>query len=465
MRLFNTLTRQVEQVRPLEDRVVKMYACGPTVYRPISIGNMRTFLLSDLIRRALEFEGYQVVQVVNVTDVGHMVDESSADAVDKMELATADEGLSPTEIAEKYTRIFLEDTGAIGILPAHRYPKATEHIREMVELTERLIERGHAYALDDGTVYYDVGSFPAYGKLSRNTLDKLEPGHRDLETDARKRHHADFSLWKRASPGRLMKWDSPWGQGFPGWHIECSAMSMKYLGDRFDIHTGGMDLVFPHHEDEIAQSEGATGHEVISVWVHGGMLLAEGQKMAKSAGNVWTIGDVAARGHDPLAFRLLCFQTRYRSVLDFRWDALHTADRTLSRWRKRMLDWSGAERDGLSPEGKEFDRRFRDAVADDLDLPEALVVLNEALHSPLPDGDKYALLASWDRVLGLDVERLAREGFEVPDDVRALVEERDAARGARDFARSDHIRSRLIEMGWEVMDSAEGTRVRPLSGH
>ena len=464
VRLFNTLTRRVEEIRPLEEGIVRMYTCGPTVYRPVHIGNLRTFLLSDLVRRALEFEGYEVVQVVNITDVGHMVDEASEEAVDKMEVATADEGLTPAEIAEKYTEIFLGDTAAIGIEPAHRYPKATEHIGEMIEVTERLIDRGHAYALDDGTVYYDVRSFPEYGRLSRNTLDKLEPGHRDLETDPRKRHHADFSLWKAAGPGRLMKWDSPWGEGFPGWHIECSAMSMKYLGDRFDVHTGGMDLVFPHHEDEIAQSDGATGHRVISLWVHGGHLLAEGQKMAKSRGNVWTIGDVAERGLDPLAFRLLCFQTRYRSEMDFRWEALDTADRTLTRWRKRMLDWSGGERDGLSPGGKEYDRRFREAVADDLDLPGALVVLNEAIHSPIPDGDKYALLASWDRVLGLDLERLARRGFEVPDEVQALIEERDQARRDRDFSRSDALRDRLRQQGWEVMDTSEGTRVRPLGG-
>jgi cysteinyl-tRNA synthetase len=464
VRLFNTLTRRVEELQPLEDRQVKMYTCGPTVYRPVHIGNLRTFLLGDLVRRALQFEGYEVVQVVNITDVGHMVDEASRAGVDRMELAMEDEGMSPWEIAEKYTRMFHEDTAAIGILPPQHNPKATDHIREMIDMTRTLVEGEHAYVLEDGTVYFDVRSFPGYGKLSRNTLDKLEPGHRDLERDERKRHPADFSLWKAAGKGRLMKWDSPWGPGFPGWHIECSAMSVKYLGDRFDIHTGGMDLVFPHHEDEIAQSESATGRQVISLWVHGGHLLAEGQKMAKSTGNVWTIRDVRERGHDPLAFRLLCFQTRYRSLLDFHWDALGTVDRTLTRIRKRMLDWSRAERDGLSPEAKELDRRFRDAVADDLDMPEALKVLNEAVSAQIPDGDKYSLLYTWDDVLGLDLERLAREGFEIPDDVQELVAERDGARREGDFARSDAIRTRLIDLGWEVMDEAQGTRVRPLAG-
>ncbi|MGH2738900.1 MAG: cysteine--tRNA ligase [Actinomycetota bacterium] len=462
MRLYNTLTREVDELHPVDDEHVRMYTCGPTVYRPIHIGNLRTFLLSDLVRRVAEFEGYRVTQVVNFTDVGHMTDESAPDAVDRMELAAEDEGLRPEEIAEKYIRMYLEDTAAIGVKRAHHYPKATEHIPEMLDLTERLIERGHAYALEDGTVYYDVRSFPRYGKLSRNTLDKLEPGHRDLEADPRKRHHADFSLWKAAGMGRLMKWDSPWGEGFPGWHIECSAMSMRYLGERFDIHTGGADLVFPHHEDEIAQSDGATGGQVISTWVHGGLLRSKTQKMAKSTGNIWTIGDAQERGHDPLAFRFLCLQTRYRSEMDFDWEALETADRTLTRIRQRMADWGAAKSTDVSVDAKEWDERFRHAVSDDLDTPAAVRVLNEAVSASLQDEEKYSLLASWDAVLGVDLERLAREGFEVPDDVRRLLDERDEARAQGDFARGDDIRDHLTKMGWEVMDTPEGSRVRPL---
>src|SRR6266545_1373295 len=292
MRLYNTLTKRVEDVVPVEEGRIEIYACGPTVYRYVHVGNLRTFLLTDVLRRALELEGYDVTLVQNITDVGHMIDESSAEAVERMQLATEDEGLDPHQIAEKYTQAFLEDAEAIGIRRADRTPKATDHIPDMIQLTETLVEKGHAYVVD-GTVYYDVRSFPDYGKLSGNTLDKLKPGHRDIETDPRKRHHADFSLWKEAGPGRLMKWDSPWGEGFPGWHIECSAMSMMYLGERFDIHTGGVDLIFPHHEDEIAQSEGAVGHEVISTWVHGGFLRLKEQKMAKSSGNIIRIGDLA----------------------------------------------------------------------------------------------------------------------------------------------------------------------------
>ncbi|GIU99754.1 MAG: cysteine--tRNA ligase [Actinomycetota bacterium] len=460
MRLYNTLTRAVEEVVPLDDRHVRMYTCGPTVYRYAHIGNLRTFLLADLVRRALEFEGYRVTQVVNITDVGHMTDESSTQAVDKMLLAAEDEGLSPQEIAEKYTQAFLEDTAKVGIQPAHVYPKATEHIPEMLELTERLLERGHAYEVG-GNVYFDVQSFPEYGKLSGNTLEQLRAGYRqDLEIDPNKRFHADFALWKKAGPGRLMKWESPWGEGFPGWHIECSAMSMKYLGERFDIHTGGVDLIFPHHEDEIAQSEGATGHQVVSLWVHGGHLRMVGQKMAKSAGNILRITDLEAAGYDPLSFRYLTFQSRYRSEMDFSEEAMRAADHHVKRLRQRVAEW-GPPAESLSEAALALDRRFREAVRDDLNMPQALVVLNEAASSDLPPSEKTALLLSWDRVLGLDLGRTARERWEPPEEVRALIAERDAARAAKDFARADAIRSQLLAMGLEVMDTPAGTRVRP----
>jgi cysteinyl-tRNA synthetase len=461
MRLYDSLTREIREVTPADGRTVKMYSCGPTVYRYIHIGNMRSFMLGDLIRRALRFEGHQVRWVMNITDVGHMTDEVTDSGQDKMELAQADEGLSPAEIAEKYTSAFLEDADLVGIERADAYPRATDHIPEMIAIIERLIEKGHAYEVN-GTVYFDVTTFPDYGKLSGNTLDALRAGHRqEVEVDPNKRHPADFALWKRAGPHRSMKWPSPWGEGFPGWHIECSAMSMKHLGERFDIHTGGNDNRFPHHEDEIAQSDGAVGHPVVSIWVHGGFLQMAGQKMAKSARNIHRVTDLAEQGIDPLAYRLLCFGTRYRSEMDFDWQALEGTNRRLVSLRQRMAEWSSSERDGLSPQAKDLDRRFRKAVADDLDMPDALVVVNEAVSEGVPDADKYGLLSSWDAVLGLDLERLAREGFEVPPDVQGLIADRDAARSAGNFERSDAIRARLIDMGWEVMDTADGTKVRP----
>ena len=461
MRLYDSLTRELHEVVPVDGETVKIYSCGPTVYRYIHIGNMRSFMLGDLIRRALRYEGKQVRWIMNITDVGHMTDEVSDAGRDKMELAEADEGLNAAEIATKYTDAFLEDADLVGIRRADRYPHATEHIPQMIALIETLIEKGHAYEVD-GTVYYDVTTFPGYGKLSGNTLDQLRAGHRqEIAVDPAKRHPEDFALWKKAGSGRALKWPSPWGDGFPGWHIECSAMSMDEFGDRFDIHTGGNDNKFPHHEDEIAQSEGAVGHQVVSIWVHGGFLQMSGQKMAKSAKNIYRVTDLRDQEIDPLAYRLLCFGTQYRSEMDFSWEALEGQNQRLGDLRRRMAEWApGAEK--LGDEAKAFDVRFREALADDLSMPGAIVVLNEVVRSPAVPGDeKYRLLADWDAVLGLDLERQATTHWEPSDEMRAKMAERDAAREAKDFATSDRIRDELTAMGLEVMDTAEGTRVRP----
>jgi cysteinyl-tRNA synthetase len=460
MRLYNTLTRRVEEVAPVEEGHLRIYTCGPTVYRYAHIGNLRTFLLSDVVRRVAEFEGYRVTQVINITDVGHMTDEASDGGRDRMDLAAADEGLPPLEIAAKYTKAFLEDAQAIGITDPHVLPRATDHIAEMLDIIGRLVKNGHAYEVG-GNVYFDVQSFANYGRLSGNTLEQLRAGHRqELEIDPNKRHHADFALWKRAGDARLMKWNSPWGEGFPGWHVECSAMSMRYLGDRFDVHTGGVDLIFPHHEDEIAQSEGAVGHEVVSTWVHGGHLRLREQRMAKSTGNIIRVADLEAAGFDPLSFRYLTFGARYRSEMDFTQDAMRAADAHVKRLRQRMAGWrAGTEIE--SEEARRLDARFRDAVGDDLDMPTALVIVNETASSSIADEEKYALLASWDRVLGLDLERAAKRAWEPPDEVRELVAERDRARASREYERSDQLRERLTEMGLDVMDGPEGTRVRP----
>ena len=462
MRLYDSLTRELHDVSPVDGETVKIYSCGPTVYRYIHIGNMRSFMLGDLIRRALRFEGFRVRWIMNITDVGHMTDEVSDTGRDKMELAEADEGLSAFEIAQKYTDAFLLDSDLVGIERADLYPRATDHIDDMIKVIQTLLEKGHAYEVD-GSVYYDVTTFPGYGKLSGNTLDQLRAGHRqEVAVDPAKRHPEDFALWKKAGLNRALRWPSPWGDGYPGWHIECSAMSMKHLGDRFDIHTGGNDNKFPHHEDEIAQSEAAVGHQVVSTWVHGGFLQMSGQKMAKSAKNIYRVTDLAEQGVDPLAYRLLCFGTRYRSEMDFSWEALEGQHRRLADLRRRMATWSpGTEERERSDEAKALDERFRAAVADDLDLPRALVVLNETVGSAVPADQKYGLLASWDAILGLDLERDAREGFEPTEEMLALVAERDAARAAKDFATSDEIRKRLQAMGLEVMDSAEGTEIRP----
>ncbi|HEV2475713.1 MAG TPA: cysteine--tRNA ligase, partial [Candidatus Dormibacteraeota bacterium] len=287
VRLYNTFTRRKEALRALEDGKVRIYSCGPTVYRFAHVGNLRTFMVPDLLRRALEYLGYEVEQVMNITDVGHLTDDTFDRGEDKMLVAARLENRSPEEIAAYYTDAFLEDLDQVNIRRADVYPRATTHIPAMIELIKTLLAKGNAYEID-GTVYYDITTFPAYGRLSRNTVDSLLAGVRG-EPDARKRHPGDFTLWKAAGENRLQVWPSPWGPGFPGWHIECSAMSLSLLGERFDIHTGGSDNVFPHHEAEIAQSEAATGHRVVSIWMHGGLLMLSGTRMAKSAGNFFRV--------------------------------------------------------------------------------------------------------------------------------------------------------------------------------
>ncbi len=462
LRLHNTLSRTVEPIRPLVPGSVAMYSCGPTVYRPVHIGNLRSFLLADLIRRVLTWTGLTVRQVMNITDVGHMTDEVYDRGEDKMLLAAADEGLSPAEIAAKYEEAFHRDSDRIGILPAEVYPKASEHIGPMIDLIGRLIERGHAY-VDGGTVYYDVTTFPNYGQLSHNSLDQLRSGHRLESVDHHKRHPADFILWKAAGPRRVVRFDSPWGEGYPGWHIECSAMSIAYLGEQFDIHTGGVDLAFPHHEDEIAQSEGALGHPVVSTWVHGDHLLFSGQKMAKSSGNVWTLDRLEEEGHHPLDFRYLCLTSRYRRQLRFSLDALAAAGKARSRLAARLAEWGPPGRGAETPAAKEWEQRFRDAVLDDLDFPRAITVLwGVADDDAVSPAERAALLMDWDRVLGLGLGALAGEvasvqGRELPAEAGALLEDRQAARASRDWAESDRLRDALHELGIVVSDTPEGT--------
>ncbi len=461
--LHNTLTRRSEDVRPLADDLVKMYSCGPTVYRPVHIGNLRTFILADLLRRTFAYTGHGVTAVMNITDVGHMTDELTEEGRDRMELAASDEGLAPDEIAAKYTAAFLADCDAVQIRRFDVYPKATEYVPQMIEMTADLIERGHAYE-HDGTVYFDVTTFPDYGKLSHQSLDAMRAGHR-VEVDTVKRSHQDFTLWRAAGGSRLMKWDSPWGPGFPGWHIECSAMSIHLLGERFDIHTGGVDNVFPHHEDEVAQSEGATGHEVVSTWVHGEHLLMGRSKMAKSAGNVTTIGDVSDQGYDPLAYRYLCFTARYRRQFHFTPEALDAASTALRRLREQAAllgegDRSAATDAELRAEMQEsraigFHDRFMAAVEDDLDFPSALTILHEALtDEDVTPASRLRLLASWDNVLGLS---LITE-VELPSGLSDLIAERDKARTERRFDRADEIRERMRGEGIELLDTPAGTR-------
>jgi cysteinyl-tRNA synthetase len=449
VRLYNTFSRTKQDLQPTSEGVVRIYSCGPTVYRYAHVGNLRTFMLPDLLRRSLEYLGYETEQVMNITDVGHLTDDTFDRGEDKMLVSARLERKSPEEIAAYYTDAFMDDLSKVNIRAANSYPHATTYIPQMIELIQGLVEKEHAYEVG-GMVYYDIASFPAYGALSRNTTKKLIAGTRG-EPDPRKRNPGDFTLWKAAGENRLQVWPSPWGPGFPGWHIECSAMSMSILGDRFEIHTGGADNVFPHHEAEIAQSEAVTGHRVVSLWMHGGLLMLSGSRMAKSAGNFFRITELEEQGFDPLAFRYLALQAKYRSPLNFSIEGLAGADRALRQLRERVADWSRDETHSVPPVSGEWDSRFRAAIADDLDLPSAMALVAELMRSTVASSTRAELLLDWDRVLGLDLKRTRAEPA-LPPGAAQLLAEREKARAAKDFAKSDQLREALQAMGVKVAD-------------
>jgi cysteinyl-tRNA synthetase len=394
-----------------------------------------------------------------------MRDDQTDSGEDRMVVAALEEGKSPMEIAQFYTDAWLADEGLINIRPADVMPRATDHIGEMLAIIQTLLDKGLAYQAG-GTIYFDVGAFPAYGQLSGQRVEATKAGTRvEVETD--KRNPADFALWKKAEPGRLMHWPSPWGEGFPGWHIECSAMGMKYLGDRFDIHTGGIDLKFPHHEDEIAQSDGATGHRVISVWMHGEFLTLGDAKMAKSAGNIIRVSELPEKGFQPLDFRYLALTAHYRSKLDFTQDAMHAAASGLARLRRAVAEGAAAETDAatidLSAEPMAgYRARFVAAVSEDLGTPAAVATAHAvAAASDLTPVQRRALLLDFDRVLGLDLGAPASGDLALPQGAAALLERREAARAARDFATSDALRDELAALGVEVRDTPDGQLASP----
>jgi cysteinyl-tRNA synthetase len=460
LRLYNTLTRTKEVFKPIEPGRVKLYTCGPTVYRFIHIGNLRSFMLADWLRRTLRHFGYDVKHVKNITDVGHMRQELLDRGEDKLIAAARQAGKSPLDIATFYTQAFLEDEAKVNILPAHVFPRATEHIPEMINLTQRLIANRLAYAAD-GTIYFDVSAFPNYGRLSHNDVSNLIGGVRG-EVAADKQAAEDFALWKAAEPGREMKWASPWGEGFPGWHIECSAMAFKHLGEQIDIHTGGVDLIFPHHEDEIAQSEGATGQAFVNYWIHGQHLLVDGLKMAKSTRNDYRLVDLMARGYDPIALRYLYATAHYRTRLNFTFDALRAAQQALGRLRERLieLDRAGGERD----EWAEAEHRyaFDEALADDVNMPAAVAALWAMLKSNLAAASQLHLALSFDEVLGLGLREWLDQHRELPAAIAARLNARQLVRHASrgGYVESDYARTTLETEGFRVLDEPQSSRGR-----
>ena len=445
LKLYETRSREV---LPIEGRdgTLKVYCCGPTVYRDAHVGNLRTFLLSDLISRAARLSGLKVTLIQNITDVGHMAN----DLEDKILAQSKSESLDPFVIARKYEERFHLDLQRLNVEPAKAYPRASENIPLMISAIEKLIADGFAYIATDGNVYFDAQTFPTYGAISGNRLDSLKPGHRyEYSEDGAKRFHADWALWKLARDRTEMIWSTPWGDGYPGWHIECSAMSIEYLGQNIDLHVGGIDLRFPHHENERAQSNALTGSETVTHWIHGEHLLFEGRKMSKSAGNVLLVQDVIDRGLDPLAARLAFLENRYRSQMDLTWASLDAAHVTLRRWR--MLVQSGEPHTEIAP-----DQDFLAAIYADLDTPRALQRLRAIEKSTtLTPAEKAGIFRFADLILGLDLSRIP-EKRELTELQSQLLSQREIARAGKDFAESDRLRTLLEESGLEIQDGPQG---------
>ena len=446
---------------PLEAGTVGMYNCGPTVYDWQHIGNLYTYLNADLLRRTLEYLGYRVRQVMNVTDVGHIVGDAD-EGEDKMALAAKREHRDPQALATMYTEQFFVDRRTLNILDPHVVSKATEHIPQMIALIRQLLAKGNAYVTADG-VYFDVTTFPGYGTRLNAELPEDRMAGARVEVDPNKRHPHDFALWRAAKAGDLQQWDSPWGRGNPGWHIECSAMSMQYLGETFDIHSGGEDHLFPHHECEIAQSEAATGKPFVRHWVHVHFLKVDSAKMAKSAGGFYRLSDLEAWGADPIAFRLLALGTSYRKGLDFTRDGLAAAQARLDRWRGVIAEACQATAPADPPLDDPRRVAFAEALADDLNAPRALAVVEDAvamLSSPdrADRARALGLVFDMDRVLGLGLRDRAERATRIDPEARALLDERARARGAGDFKRSDELREELRARGYLVKDTKEGQR-------
>ena len=444
--IYDTLARGLKEV-PSEE-TINVYCCGPTVYRDAHVGNLRTFLLADLIVRALRLEGRQVKFIQNITDVGHMSEDFQGE--DKLLQQAQVEKQDPFEIARKYEEKFHQDLAKINILPADSYPRASETIELMLQTIAKLISSGHAYATDLGSVYFDARSVESYGAISGNKLDSLKPGHRyEYSDEGDKRFHADWALWKSAGNRTEMVWDSPWGKGFPGWHIECTAMSLDLLDKRIDLHVGGIDLRFPHHENERAQSNSIIGGEAVKLWVHGEHLLFEGRKMSKSAGNVVLVKDLSERGLDPLALRLALLENRYRSQMDLTWAGLEAANLTLRRWRSNMATWGTNENQVEDPD-------IASAIAKDIDMPRVLLRMRAIeKDASVPDELKRSIFLRADLLLGLDLNHPVEVRELTPEQIE-LLQLRAQARHNKNWGESDRLRDLLTDTGIAVSDGPDG---------
>ena len=454
MNLYNTLTREKEEFTPIDPAEVRMYTCGPTVYDYVHIGNLRSYIFADVLRRTLKYSGFKLKQVMNITDVGHL--SSDADSgEDKMTKGLLREGKelnlkNMREFAEFYTEKFKEDMRKLNIESPDEMPFASDYIKEDIDIVKKLEEKGYAYKTSDG-IYFDISKMPDYGALWRGKRNWSETNAR-VAVNPEKKNPEDFALWKFNS---ALGFESPWGKGFPGWHIECSAMSIKFLGEQFDIHTGGIDLIPTHHTNEIAQSESATGKKpFVKYWLHSDFIDIGGAKMAKSEGNFFRLKDIVEKGMDPLAYRFWTLMGIYRTKLNFNWEALQASETALKRLYSLYLGLG----EDIGQVNKGYDLKFREFLGDDLNTPRAISLLWDLIKDEnIPPSDKKATILEFDKVLGLSFADLKEE--EIPEEVEKLVAEREQARADKDFKKSDDLRSKINSLGWEVKDTPEGQKV------
>ena len=459
VQIYNTLTHSKEEFKPINKEEIRIYSCGPTVYSYAHIGNFRTYVFVDSLRRVFKYNGYNLKHVMNITDVGHLTSDADT-GEDKMEKAAKKEGKNPYEIAEFYTKAFMEDMIKLNIDMPNIISKATDNIDEMLEMVKKIIENGYAYETSKG-IYFDVSKLDKYPVLSNNKVEGQEAGAR-IEVDPEKKNPYDFAIWIKAPENHMMKWDSPWGKSYPGWHLECSAISEKFLGKHFDIHTGGVDHIPIHHENEIAQSKGANGIIPANYWMHCEFLLVDGGKMSKSLGNVYTLKELKEKGIEPLAYKLFCFSSHYRNKLNFTFDGVKASQVSLNRLRDGYLKHKNGNANIEENKINEYEQKFHEAINDDLNMPLALSVVWEVIRETDKSKEYAKLIEKFDTVLGLylkNSEKYIKIDLEIPENVKELLEERKKARQEKNWAKSDEIRDKIKELGYAVKDTANGMEI------
>ena len=456
LKIYNTLTREKEDFKPLNGTDVKIYSCGPTVYSYAHIGNFRTYIFMDTLRRVLKYNGYKLKHAMNITDVGHL--ESDADeGEDKMLKAAKKENKDPYEIAKFYTDAFFRDFDILNIDRPEIICKATDHIKEMLQFVKEIVENGYAYETSRG-IYFDISKLDKYPVLSTRKIDEQIAGAR-IAVDDEKRNPEDFALWIKAPENHIMKWESPWGLSYPGWHIECSAMSRKYLGNEFDIHTGGIDHIPTHHENEIAQSKGANGKIPAKYWMHCNYLQVDGGKMSKSLGNVYTVSTLIEKGINPLAFKLFCFSSHYRNNINFTFEGIEATNKAYVRLKDGYNKHKEGKEDVSEDIINEFKTKFEEAINDDLNMPMAMGIVWDVIKYSSKSKKLSQLLEKFDEVLGLKIDEIDKNSIDLPEEIKELIEQRKSARENKEWELSDKLRDRIIELGYLVKDTKNGMEV------